>query len=1070
MTFTKKFRLACASLLAVCCIGAAAAGFALAASPVAAGAATSNGWEGGGERRGEVTIFDRAVSVISEVNILDLPNRTGVFYMYESDGKEWSGFSFRNGNSGIGYSWIMMENRDGGQYPLSETTFPWHSLCFDGTNSHMILQDNRIFTTSAGTLGGLHGTQNEKFLDGMVPVEIHIGEGTAKSDPSYVKIGGVELTNEDNDTPITQPWTRAQGTSKELVSSMFPDGCYVVINYNIGSDPTHEFALSDVGSITSANASMDHTETQQFGAFSKALTVDLSSAADAFDSGYQLVAKVNGHALPADAVTVSVTDKNHASVTIPQDKLNAIAKDQLTSSTYFTFHVSNGDKDHGYATVSTKIRFEDPPVFKELDKTLAEKKPFTYEFTYSGEENPLENLQLSYSIGSVADTLTKGSDFTVEKDATENKYTITITQSGVDKIFNGHATSTITIALGPHVVRSSVFIDGQITEYGIRFRAGIDYEENTLHIDDFYATATIKKHNPATLSSRIFYEKAVDVSEPIFIEYGTLDPKVDWMLISLMSSPKLSETFSNDTGVAMGNIVSFIMFGGENGVNRHNLQGMQGTFVNGNTTEYGQNTNMKNNVVEIRLGATPQEGYLKVNGEQVGVQFTRCQSDFPEGKAYVGLFFNNTLSFDFTVNTHVNPVVIASPQNDGKYTMDLGKATDFVLDLVNTSGHLTLKDESGKDIPSTQYSFENGKLTVKAEYFTSKPYVKDGQIFIWDTEKLTGTSFKMTYTNSGMGDSLIAFATKGALGDVSFDLGVTNVTGVLQNGETVPADKYTVEGGKFIVKQAALRDEVGAQEFLVSADGNLYPCYVYVDEFENGYALSSGAAATDGTFTLAGVSKVTQAKAYDLTAGFKLGFEFSAIEKYYERGVNKQATCITIRFFDPMSGNSLVVTIFANFADDRITSSNQALYIEYSLYDGEGTKLAGGLDRPIAPNDGNNSASGAHDFEISEKNGGLNLVIAGRPYSMSSSVLSNFNMKAVILSITTEKSTENSSAKAIMGASVSGGGTEAPGTEGEADNGCGSVIFSGYGWTIALAVIVLGAAVVLVACRKRENK
>ncbi len=1089
MKLTKKFRYVCTSLLAACCLGAAATGFAVMGA-VHADAAAANGWTGG-SREGEVTVCTDAVSIRSEVDILSLPGKTGIFYMYQSDGKEWSGFSLRNGNAGVGYSWILMENQGGEQVASSKETFPWHSLCFDGTNNHMILQDNREFTTG-GTLGGLHGTEKENFLDGMIPVEIHIGEGTAKNDPSYVKIGGVELTNEDNETNITQPWTRGGGTSKELVSTMFPQGCYVVINYNIGSNPTHEFALSDVGSITSANATMDKTATYQYGAFGKDLSLDISSPEDVFDSGYQVVAKVNGKALPAESVTVEVKDNKSATVSIPEAKLNAIAKEDLKASTYFTFHVSKGETEYGYAVVSTNIRFEDAPQFTELDKTLTEKASFSYEFTYSGSEDPLNGIAISYAVGKTGGTLTAGTDFTVAKVASaDDKYTITITQSGVDKIFfSGHTTSTVTIALGPHTVRSSVFIDGQITEEGIRFRSGIDYIDNTLHIDEFYASATIKKHNPETLSSRIFYEKPVDVSEPIFIEYGTLDPRVDWLLISLMSSPKISETFSNDTGVAMGNIVSFIMFG----LDRHNMMGMQGTFANGSAVpEFEQNTNMKNNVVEIKLGAeNASEGYIKVNGQQIDAVLTRSQKDFPSGKAYVGLFFNNTTDFDFTCNTHVNAVAITAPQADSAYKMDLGKAQDFTLSIVNTSGKLTLTDESGNELPSTQFAYDGSKgtLTIKADYFSAKTFVKDGRIFIYDNERKTGTAFRMAYSNSDMGKGSFVFAAKGDLKDVTFDLGVSSVTAVMQNGEAISADSYTFADGKLTIKAAALKDEVGSQQFLVNAGGKLYPCYVYVDEFVNGVVLGSGATAIENGVSLAGKTRYSEAKVYDLTEGLKLGFDFKTIDGYSERGTNANATRFTLRLYDPASGKTIFVTLYPNYPDDKITTSTQALYVSYGLLNAEGGRLPGGDNRPAAPADGNNSASGRHNLELkSTAAGGLTLTVAGRPYSISQDVLDDFNLSAAILTLTTEDTSQGSVVELCFGgygASENPGenpgttpgenpGTnpgENPGTNpgdtGESNSGCGSVI-GGYGWAIGLLVLLLGAGIVLIVSKKREK-
>ncbi len=1102
MKVMKKWKLAAASMLAACCIGTAAAGFALAgggtAASVSAAEPSETVWVGAPAAPVDgVAVCNQSVVLLNTTDILQLPNSTGVFYMYYNDASDWCGFSFRNGKEANGYAW----NMSGG---ATLEAFPWHSICFHGTNQDMILNDSRrINQANGGTFGGVNGIEGENFLNGMIPVEVHIGKGKAQNDPSYIKIGGVELKHQhDPSLSVTEAGTRADtGSCVELTSSMFTNGCYLAVHYNKGSkEPVQEYAVSDVGSILTTDANMNKKQTHQAGDFQQDLTATLSSAENVFaGEDYKVTAKVNGYDLPAEAVTVKKTDDNTASVTISKTVLNAIDKSHLKPSTYFTIHVENGDKDYGSAVVGTNIIFEEAPVYAEgsEEKTLTKKEPFTYTFTYSGSENPLESMTVTYVISTAPSELVKDIDFTVTK-GENDQYTVTITQEGVDKIFNGHVAANITLTFGPHTFRSSAFIDGQVTEYGVRLREGIDYVGEP-KIDGYYVNAKIHKMDTSILASRVFYEKPVDVTEPIFIEYGTLDVSVEWMLISLMSSPKISETFSNEIGPAQGNIVSFIMFG----QGRSNMQGMTGTFKNGNTIEHAANTNMKNNIVEIKLGATnAADGYVKVNGQKVeGAELDRTQQDFPSGKAYIGFFFNNKVGpFDFTCNTHINAVAITSPQADSAYKMDLGKAKDFSVDLVNTSGNLKLEDESGKEIPSSQYSYADGKLTIKAEYFSSKSYVKDGQIFIWDNEKETGTAFKMEYTNSEMNNARIVYAVKGGTANAEFDLGLSGdaTVSVTQRGEPVSEDNYTVEGGKFIVKAASIPAEVGAYEYLVNANGKLYPCYVYVDNFVNGYAAAAGTGASEKGYTLTDLTSVTEAKTYDLSKGFKAGIDFTAVGEYYERGVNEKATSVTFRFYDPVSGVTLVVTVYANFPDDQVSSSTQALFISFALYDAEGTKLPGGNDRPVAPTDGNNSALGVHAFEIAEKSGGLTITLAGRPYSISATNMGSFNMKACVMTVTTENSVSGSALKVTFGdvtpggSTTPGGGSDNPGggsdnpgggsdnpgggtTPGGNENGdgsseeggCGSVIFAGFGAAVAALVLAVGAAVLVI--RRKEN-
>ncbi len=1097
MKVKKQWKLVCASLLTACCIGTAAAGFALAGGGRTANAAASDKWVGLPAKSAMVgdeilTVTDNA-AIVNKTDILQLPNSTGVFYMYYNDSVEWSGFTLRNGCEAVGYSWVLTG--------ASETAFPWHTVGFEGKNNHMILQDNRKFPSSGGTYGGLKGVEGENFKNGFIPIEIHVGQGAASEDPSYIKIGGVELIHEQGSgVSVTQSASRETGTCTELVSSLFTEGAYLAINYNGRANPL--LAISEPGSVVATNVSMDMTKQEHAGAFSKDLTMDLSSAEDVFGDGCTVTVKLNGKVLSSVTPEVTTTDDNkHATLKVTKAQLDAIDTEDLETSSYLTFSFDNGDKHYGDVPVALSILFEDPPVVEESDIALEKKEPFSVSFTYAGVADPETGLSVSYQLNSASpeESLTKDTDYTITK--ADSKYTVTFTEAGVEKLFNGHNSSTLVFRLGKHVFNASVYVEGQTTEYGIRFREGIDYVGDSLKIDEYYASAKIHRLDTSILASRVFYENGVDVTKPIFIEYGTLDPKVEWMLISLMSTPTISEYFTETTAPSQGNVFSFIVFG----QGRNNLQGMNGTFVNGNTTEHAKNTNMKNNVVEISLGATnAADGYVKINGQKVeGAVPAKSQADFPSGKAWVGFFFNNGGSeFDFICNTHVNAVAITSPQADSEYKMDLGKAVDFSVDLVNTSGNLKLKDESGKEIPSSQYSYEGGKLTIKAEYFSSKSYVKDGQIFIWDNEKETGTAFKMEYTNSDMGTVRIAYAVKGGTENVAFDLGIESVTSVTQDGEPVSEDKYTVEGGKFIVKATSIPAEVGAYEFLVNANGSLYPCYVYVDNFANGYAAAAGAVASENGYTLTGVTSVTEAKTYDLTEGYEVKLSFKTIDGYYERGVNEKATSVTLRFYDPVTAQTLVITVFANFEDDKITSSNQALFISYALYDAAGTKLSGGSERPVAPTDGNNSASGVHALEVAEKSGGLTITLAGRPYNLSASALGNFGLKACVLTVTTENSTSGSVAELTVGESTPGGttpGGTTPGgtTPGGDDNpgntpggttpggdtpsgnengdssgeegGCGSVIFAGFGAAVAALVLAVGAAVLIVVRRKEDK-
>ncbi len=1103
MKLFKKWKLAVASALAVCCLGTAAVGVALTtATPVAA---ADTYWDGmGGEVIGDVTVAHAAVAVRNNVDITKLPNKTGVFYMYYSDSAEWSGFSFRNGNDGIGYAW----NLSGG---ATETDFPWHAVAFEKINQHMILHDSRISNGHGGTHGGISGVEGENFLDGMVPVEVHIGEGTAANDPSYIKIGGVELLHENTTISVTQAQTRSDtGAVKELVASMFPKGCYVTVNYNIGNASSHTFALSNVGSVVGLNASMDMTAAQQVERFSKDLTLDLS-APDAFKDGYTVTASVNGHALDSGAVTVTKTNDNSASVRISKETLNGLQKDWLATTSYFSFNVKNGGTDYGSAVVATKISFEAPAEFTETRKTLTEKEEFSFDFTYNGSVNPVNDATLSYRFASnAAVALEKGTDFTVtKKDAEEHAYTLTITKAGAEKIFSGHVSVTLLaqVGLGDPISLSVLLEGGHTNEWHIRYREGVDYVDGTLEQNEYYSSATINILKPAINASRVVYEDPVPVDKPIVIEYSNLPAQVEWMLISIMKDLAVSEYFDENTSYEAGNTFPFIMFGG----GRHDMQGFNNAFQRagkpeGNTVGFREVTDNKNNIVEIYFGKTLDEGYIKVNGYEMMVKPGRTQDAFPNGTAYVGFFLNNKQTFDFTINTHLNAVAITAPQANEEYAMDIGKADDFAVELMNTSGNLTLKD-GDTTIDKSMYTFkagenDTGTLTIKADYFKTRPFTVRGQILIWDETKKTGTGFYMDFTNSAMESAHVEYLNYGELKDVTFDLGITGINYVLMSGEAMPSEMYELKDGKFTVKVAALKNEKGLQEFIVGGlDGKIYPCYVYVNEWQNGVA-TEGEGSLSGDeasgFTLTGKVSFAHMKSYDLSGGVTFGVEFATVDGYNENNLNLNPhTVLVIKFYDPGKGYTVQLTLYPNFSDDKISTGNEALYLRYETLREDGSAIRTRRIGVMAK-----TASGNHNLTLTTTDSGdLEITYAGYAYKLTKSDLDGFNATNCVLTVDATGSTAGSVVKVAIqegvheddmytgettpggttpggdnpggntpGGTTPGGdnpgGTTPGGNEETEQGGCGGVV-AGSGF-IFLAVLALGAVLMTVLYRKKD--
>ena len=165
------------------------------------------------------------------------------------------------------------------------------------------------------------------------------------------------------------------------------------------------------------------------------------------------------------------------------------------------------------------------------------------------------------------------------------------------------------------------------------------------------------------------------------------------------------------------------------GEGRSDIQKFSGfTIGSGESTNASYpKSEMKGIVVEIYFGKTAEESYFRINGQNCGSP-SAVQSDFSDGVAYVGWFFNDTKGgFNFKVNSNVNAVAVTAPVDDKAYAMDLAKAADFEISLINVNaeGDITVKDAAGNTlVKDTDYTYSNGKLVIKASYFGRIDFTK----------------------------------------------------------------------------------------------------------------------------------------------------------------------------------------------------------------------------------------------------------------------------------------------------------------------------------------------------------
>ncbi len=1097
MQVTKKLKLTLATALAACCFGTAVAGIATVSNTaLAADATTSWNFVGGGGKVNALIGASSGVNGVyygSTVDILQQPGRTAYFSVYyNGDLDGWNALTLQNGNPGkmTAWNWTMP-----GEATYKD--YPWHSYIFqDGTG--------QIYESARKYEDG-HSVQGANYQKIGANFELHIGTG-ADGDVSYIKeVGKKNYMTWQNEQDLT--------VLDSVTTASFPDGCYLLVSATLKNDTSvRPSAVSDVGQIYGSGYTFSSSDVFNWekDKFTKDAVMKLNAAtADGFAEGYKLEVGVNGHALTADQYTVSVQEQV-ATVTVKKETLNGLNVSWYDTNTFISCRVLTKDsKPYGGAVMPCKMQFEDPPVLNTpADVVLTEKKPIEMKFTYTGETDLTADgvFTVASSLNNKlleAENLEPGKDFTLKK-GENGQYTVTITQAFVDEAFATHQTRAFSIRFGRHQLNSIYYLDVDTAEKGVRIHEGTDYVAGSLVQDDFYTSANIMKFAEASLSSRIFYEKPVPADQPITVEYGYIDPTVEWVMISFMNTNKISEYFSNEITTAQGNKLSQIFFGGD----RHDFQKFDGWASDGSPTNvtFDIATKMKNNFVTVVLGEKAEDSYMEINGEKLSNKLSVKQSDFPDG-VYVGLFYNNQKGSHYeTVNTHLNPVTITAPQADNAYAMDLGAATDFEVTLAtaSTSGKLTITDDRGTTLPASDYSYDSasGKLTIKANYFTNRLFVKQGEIRIWDTEKKTGTAFKMAFSNVNLQPSKVAFTTPGS-GDVTFDLGISgSVTGITTSDEPIADSAYTVNGGSVTIKAAAITVSSGIQEFIVQSAGKLYPCYVDVQNWADGiYKTGNGTVAKAGDgYKVTGAATYELEKIIDFTAGYSIGISFDKIGAYYENGlvVSKggKYTGVQLKFYDPYTAYTLLVGLYANYSDDNISTANGALYIDYRISNAQGGVVATGRQASLQASKDHPSATGLQALQLKENNGGLQITAAGRDFNLTQDNLKGFNLAACILTVSAANATDDSVVTVtILDGTVdvydklSGGNTpgenpggntpgENPGGNTPGENpgddepteqkkGCGSVIGSGIG--VALAVLTAAAALVVVL-RKKSTK
>lgn len=1009
----------------------------------------------------------QSATVMNTTNLYE--TRDVIFQFMSSGQDDWGAFVFLNGQT----NWTMVN---------------WPGINQDcDTNPHIIIKD------SAGQIFG-NGANNEgvrnvsKISDQLHTVTIHIGTGDG-DDISFIKMDGNMLLHEHTDNSAID-WLEAKN---------FKDnGCYFAYSFH------QKNGGGEVTLFGEYNAPYVEYSTVNSELNSK---IDLSTGESPTDVSFT-VKNVTGTA-KLTVNGVDVVDAN--TYRIEDDATVSTTKVVTIQSAFWTRYLNDITRttlltvvgDNGKASVYTTVQKTVPPVWDSNNYfELEEIADVECSFTYATATGTIAQDDIIVKTGiksATSDPLTAGSDYTLtENDGT---YTFTLKQTYLaTQITDAYRSLKFTITIGEDSLEGALYCVPE--GVGGWYARTNDLANGTsVEIIDgtTYQTATLRPFSESTLSSRIYYTFGFDVTEPITLEVSSFtDANLEWALLGVMSDLRYMDYFSDQTA----NIIPLtaLFFGN----NRNDIQKLGGFVVNdGDSTNanYDNLPNIKNVVIEIFFGATSNtDGYFKVNGKNLATP-SAMQADFESGFAYVGFFFNQkSTNLTFTANAACNGIAITGPvasSDETSYTIDIANPDkDLVLDVINTDGTNLSISCNGTVAETNDYSYENGKLTIKQAFFKKLSFAKSGTLIIKhldeESELDASTQIYLTFTSSNMEKSHIVFATKGSLSDAVFNLtGYNSIDYVLKGENKLANTEYTFANDVLTIKKENITDEKGATEFLAVSGEKIIPLYVYVDSFANGYAKTGDGTTQTGNdaYLLTSANNITPMKAYDFNTGFTMKIEFKSTSGYYKSGLEyANAGYVLFNFYDPYSGITLTYYVYTNFGEN-VTANDTALYETFYMTDSEGNKIILDDSRTVnIANSTNANALGVHVIKFSV-NASNNIVIQidnARALTISDSI-GTFNLGASVLTISTPASNGSNEMKVAIkeygtsdtvdynaisiskdGGNTDGGNTDSGKTE-EKKSGCSCSSAITVSIMMIPAIIIMGI-ILIVKKKKEENR
>lgn len=605
-------------------------------------------------------------------------------------------------------------------------------------------------------------------------------------------------------------------------------------------------------------------------------------------------------------------------VTIKNSFLTGQAAGFFQSNTKFTFK----SEDNRTTDLAVTLLSYDPPVYQQqMPATVgaALEQDLTFVVSYSNEE--------TYTV-SVNGKPLDAANYTATW--AENNITVTLKKDYINALEQGTYTFKLTTLAGSveHVVYRKTaenewvsMVDGTVTDGSDEGVTKGDAGSSVLNLG---------------FMSHVYYSESLDVTKTIYLEmdFNTVDSDTHphgWFAIG----------FTNDVtkvgGLNESNSADRLTFLYGHAKGEFQCAGvlanamLKPEYVNQNGPQLFAITFAEADADGKTVAGSKTTLYF--NGYKIFETDTKNQATFENG-CYLGLFSAIDV-LNITTRTD-----IASPvANTYGLEYTLGAATDIEVPMYNTTAVSAVKFGE-KTLAATDYSYAEGKLTLKGSYLKTIAYADvmnfvvtadgvDVKVNVKALSEVDPAKSYVAYTGEN-GAEYEAFAGKTILKLVNMDT----------SAELVAEEDYAVAADGTLIINADNFTQAGVYGFVVVTEDDLYFAmaihYAYdANGLFNHIAAENGTYA-DGKLTVSGESNYSFKGLIDLTneAGVAYTLNISKLNGYFKSGMDGSTQAyVAVSFFDMYSGNTITLKLFANDTED---SGVSLAYTELILRDKNG--------------------------------------------------------------------------------------------------------------------------------------